>query len=915
MALHFFEPIRRSVTTLIRRTFSYGSVLVLFSLLAGWEAGAESAASRRVRFREPHEREYLVHPADQAPGSTWLRLWPDNGSINAMETGNRVVLKLEPGQSLADLQTNAHLLLARTINSNLFILQAVDSWSALDAAENLAGMAGVAASYPVMRRPVSRRDVLAPMPDDTYIGEQWHLENRATNGMSAGVDLNIRAAWPVAAGQGVCVAVADEGFQLDHPDLWTRTNGAPHYNFFEGVADGGPFSADAAHATAVAGLIAAEANNHVGVAGVAPQATLASWVIWGYSAFLSESIASDEQLMDMYQYALDKVAVQNHSWGNASAYQMAVDALSDSGIEKAVKHGRGGLGVVLVRAGGNERSTANNLNNVNDDGFASDPRVIAVGAIRTDGRACSYSNPGASLLVSAPSGDTLDTNGDNEPDAYDPMAPNVLTTDLTGAAGYSSGIGERADYAEFNGTSASAPQIAGVAALILSANTNLGYRDVQHILVQSARHYDLADADLRTNGAGFQFSHNLGFGVPDAGFAVKLAKSWTNRPLSQQAAITNTTRQNIPDDALRVICEADGLANSLSNLHCLPSRGLHPDDPNPALPLVYVGTANEDLTVDLHGKVALIQRGVSYFRDKIDRAFRAGASAAIVFNNTGITNLVTMAATDYAAIPAVFIGQRDGEALRDWIADHPETTARFLLTPAVYRFAVNDTLLCEHVGVHLKTNHKSRGDVRVTLVSPMGSRSILQNINTDSSAGPTDWTYWSTQHFFESSAGEWRLEVSDERNTVVRTGLFTTAPATGSVTYAELKIQGIRIVDSDHDGLDDNWELEHFGSLEFGPKDDPDGDGFNNAREQGMNTDPWQPNQVFKLDFAQLKPGFWRLSWPARRDATYRVLGRSNLSQPWDILGTVTGKFPVAEFVVPEAGGDKFYLVRRLEAP
>ncbi len=282
------------MTSLIRGTSSYGSVLFLAGLLAAWEAGAESAASRRVRFREPHEREYLVHPADQAPGSTWLRLWPDNGSTNATEAGSRVVLKLEPGQALADLLTNRNLSLARTINSNLFILQAADSRSALDAAENLAGMAGVAASYPVMRRPVHRRDVLAPVPDDTYFGEQWHLENRGTNGSSGGVDLNIRAAWPVANGQGVCVAVADEGFQLDHPDLWTRTNGAPHYNFFEGVADGGPFSADAAHATAVAGLIAPEANNRVGVGGVAPQATLASWVIWGYSAFLSETIASDE---------------------------------------------------------------------------------------------------------------------------------------------------------------------------------------------------------------------------------------------------------------------------------------------------------------------------------------------------------------------------------------------------------------------------------------------------------------------------------------------------------------------------------------------------------------------------------------------------------------------------------------------
>src|SRR5205085_8806540 len=135
--------------------------------------------------------------------------------------------------------------------------------------------------------------------------------------------------------------------------------------------------------------------------------------------------------------------------------------------------------------------------------FGCDPRAIAVAAVRKDGRACSYSDPGACILVGAPSGDLIDTDGDGYGDIVDPNAPDVLTTDRTGNAGYVAGSNDRADYTGFNGTSASSPQIAGVAALILSANTNLGYRDVQQILAHSGRHYDLADADVRTNGAGF----------------------------------------------------------------------------------------------------------------------------------------------------------------------------------------------------------------------------------------------------------------------------------------------------------------------------------------------------------------------------------------------------------------------------
>jgi len=65
----------------------------------------------------------------------------------------------------------------------------------------------------------------------------------------------------------------------------------------------------------------------------------------------------------------------------------------------------------------------------------------------------------------------------------------------------------------------------GLAALILSANTNLTYRDVQQILILSARHFDFADPDVATNGAGLKMSHNLGFGIPDAGVAVNLART------------------------------------------------------------------------------------------------------------------------------------------------------------------------------------------------------------------------------------------------------------------------------------------------------------------------------------------------------------------------------------------------------
>jgi subtilisin family serine protease len=383
------------------------------------------------------------------------------GSTNTVELSSRIVLQLEPGRSLGTFLAGRSVTLARTIKSNVFILQAPTSGDAIDNAEALSQQKGVVASYPVMRRQLKRTNAYAQAPNDPEFNQEWHLENRGSDYNLAGPDLNVRTAWPVSRGENVLVAVADDGFQLDHPELVDRAKEGPHYNFYRNTSNGGPASSDANHATAVAGLIAAEANNERGVSGVAPQARLTSWVIFGTSFRGGDSIVTDEQLMDMFEYASNRVSVQNHSWGSASTAQLPIDMLSDLGIENAVTTGRGGKGVVMVRAGGNERE---NLTNVNDDGYASDPRVIAVAAVRKDGRACSYSSPGACLLVAAPSGDVIDRDGDGQPDAEDPDAPDVLTTDRTAGSGYNTDASDAGDYAFFNGTSASTPQVAGVVA-------------------------------------------------------------------------------------------------------------------------------------------------------------------------------------------------------------------------------------------------------------------------------------------------------------------------------------------------------------------------------------------------------------------------------------------------------------------
>jgi Ca2+-binding RTX toxin-like protein len=102
-----------------------------------------------------------------------------------------------------------------------------------------------------------------------------------------------------------------------------------------------------------------------------------------------------------------------------------------------------------------------------------------------------------------------------------------LTTDRVGAG---LGLNPTGNYTQFSGTSAAAPVVSGVIALMLEANPGLGYRDVQKILALSASHPDTMT--WKTNGAtdwnlgGLKFNDTVGFGVVDAYSAVCLAETW-----------------------------------------------------------------------------------------------------------------------------------------------------------------------------------------------------------------------------------------------------------------------------------------------------------------------------------------------------------------------------------------------------
>ena len=343
--------------------------------------------------------------------------------------------------------------------------------------------------------------VLAGFSNPAVEGSQYWNLNSATFG-SAGFS----AAWGFATGAGVTVSIVDEGVNYTHLDLAGRYDSNIDYDPLDaGASDARPDSLSEAHGTEVAGIIAGSAANDFGTIGAAPGATITA-------SYLRYGQVTADYLVDIlsHQSAYD---VSNNSWGFTSAF---ADNGNDSyfapvlgAIESAAATGRGGLGTAMVFAAGNGKISVGGQNIGDDANFhnlANNRFSIAVGAHDEAGESAFFSSPGANVLVSAPG-----------------MALTTTTGLGNGATGSTI----------VSGTSFAAPMVSSAIALMLQANPNLGYRDIQEILAISA---DPSRSGLavdngagNVNGGGMLFDREMGFGALNALSAVNLARSWQSQ--------------------------------------------------------------------------------------------------------------------------------------------------------------------------------------------------------------------------------------------------------------------------------------------------------------------------------------------------------------------------------------------------
>jgi thermitase len=325
----------------------------------------------------------------------------------------------------------------------------------------------------------SRRDLLyreaeTNVPDDPQFEEQWALNNLGQDGGTKRADLDALKAWEKTTGsEDVVVAVLDSGVDYNHEDLrnnmWTRPANLPAYvddelgpindeNGYDADAIGDPMD-DNGHGTHCAGIIGAEGNNGIGVAGINWKVRIMPLKFLGRGGF-----GTTQDAIEAINYAIDRkkkgvnLRVISASWGSnnySRALQDTIRAAGDAGI-------------LFVAAAGNDSSS-----NDRRPHYPSNydlPNVISVAALDRNDRLASFSNYGVtSVHVAAP-------------------GKEILSTWLNGS------------YREASGTSMATPYVSGVAALIVAAEPRIGVAELKRKLLSSADKLETLNGKVATAG-------------------------------------------------------------------------------------------------------------------------------------------------------------------------------------------------------------------------------------------------------------------------------------------------------------------------------------------------------------------------------------------------------------------------------
>jgi len=418
---------------------------LVFALLLQSPVVTPPTATPATTYRDGAHR---VAATRTAPGRLALR-WADGRATTAGVTRDAIAqLPRTPAERAATAAEHG-LTTVRPVAERLglYLVRSADG-----AEDGLDVAARLADALPMIVPDLRLRHRLAfePPADDPRRGGQWYLDT-----------IGVEDAWGVVTGDpGVVIGVVDNGCELDHPDL--VANMLPGRDVYDEDDDAShiPRTAGNNHGTSCAGIIAAEGDNGVGVAGVCPECKLRCVRLLGVDEGGDGTEPGVEVPIsaDTEAFAVQvewEVAVSSNSWGFVDRFP--VPAPLRAAIRDFIDNGRGGLGGVAVFAAGND------AREVFDDELYGIDGVVTVGAINAFDEAAQFSNYGVWVDLTAPTGN--------------------LTADITGA----DGAGPTDYTSTFGGTSSACPVVAGVAALLVSAAPEATGAEIVEALVTTTR--------------------------------------------------------------------------------------------------------------------------------------------------------------------------------------------------------------------------------------------------------------------------------------------------------------------------------------------------------------------------------------------------------------------------------------------
>jgi len=403
----------------------------------------------------------------------------------------------------------------------------------------------------------------AHTPKDDLFKDQWHLKSKSGIDLVAKADVSATAAWEITRGsRDVVVAVVDDGFDLYHPDFTGEGKVVYAKDFIDG--DLYPFPRadnDDYHGTPCAGVAIGEENGN-GIVGVAPECA--------FMPIRFDVAADDNMLYEIFNYIGPKADVISCSWGFPPVYAPLSSLLKEQFTKLSKNGGPRKKGCVIVFAAGNYNAPIKDLKNADGfewrhpshgilkqsrailNGYPAHKDVIAVAASTSLNRKSAYSNWGKEITVCAPSDNWHPT----DPEAYVP-GRGIWTTDNES---FGIGYSQNSRYTGyFGGTSSACPLVAGVAALVISANPELTSKQVKKIISKNTDKIidKKADVVLKNKKGTYDskgHSEWFGYGKVNAEKAVKAAVALIKKKKPKEdKKPTTTTTKAAPNSSVKIV--------------------------------------------------------------------------------------------------------------------------------------------------------------------------------------------------------------------------------------------------------------------------------------------------------------------------------------------------------------------------